>query len=266
MFVAYPDPEKSSGYRLSAKWQTTTASSAYVDAWRPGLALCAVQGYAFDVLDLDPRNGSDDSWPLLLAELQGEVPEVYGRVRTPSGGWHLWIAALGIGKHTGWLPGLDLQGAKTDGTGRGFVFLPPTVRRSKVSGEPTAYSWTEAPTAAPSGDSSGARLAGLITALADAKRVPRTRARERSTLAQGSAYGRMQGIVRKLSQAPEGERNDLLFWAAARAGEMIEAGGIDPETAIELLSGAADSNGLTAEDGQQAVVATILSGMRAVSA
>jgi hypothetical protein len=46
---------------------------------------------------------------------------------------------LGIGTHPGFLPGLDLKGGKNDGSSRGFVFLPPTVRPSKVTGKRSQY-------------------------------------------------------------------------------------------------------------------------------
>ena len=43
------------------------------------------------------------------------------------------------------MPGLDLQGGREDGSGRGFVFLPPTVRPSKVDGERRGYRFEVAP-------------------------------------------------------------------------------------------------------------------------
>jgi AAA domain/Bifunctional DNA primase/polymerase, N-terminal len=120
-------------------WQDKKPSHRLVDSWRQGDALCAVAGYAYDVLDYDPRNGGEMSLARLSRDLDEDGPEVYWRVSTPSGGQHLYVAALGIGKHTGFLPGLDLQGGKPDGSGRGFVFLPPTVRPSKETGERAGY-------------------------------------------------------------------------------------------------------------------------------
>jgi hypothetical protein len=120
-------------------WQKREPSHDEVDRWRPGEALCAVTGTTFDVLDIDPRNGGLLSFKRLSKELGEDGPEVYWEVATPSGGRHLYIAGLNIGKHTGFLKGLDLQGGKDDGTGRGFVFIPPTVRPSKVTGEVLHY-------------------------------------------------------------------------------------------------------------------------------
>ena len=120
-------------------WQNARPGHTAIDRWRPGEALCAVTGYAFDVLDYDPRNGGHLSIRRLSKELGEDGPDIYWEVHTPSGGKHMYVASLGIGKHTGFMPGLDLQGGRKDGTGRGFVFIPPTVRISKASGEPEAY-------------------------------------------------------------------------------------------------------------------------------
>jgi AAA domain/Bifunctional DNA primase/polymerase, N-terminal len=130
-----PDP-KDARWR---GWQNAKPSHRTVDLWKPGEALCAVTGHAFDVLDYDPRNGGQLSFKRLSNELGDDGPEIYWTVYTPSGGQHLYIAPLSIGKHTGFLPGLDLQGGKGDGTSRGFVFIPPTVRPSKVTGERSPY-------------------------------------------------------------------------------------------------------------------------------
>src|SRR6266436_2697003 len=126
-------------------WEKTQPLRSAVDTWRPGLALCAVTGVVFDVLDIDPRNGGKLSIKRLTADLGNDGPEVFWKVRTPSGGLHLWISPLGIGTRPGFLPGLDLKGGSPDRSSRGFVFLPPTVRPSKdpsTYGERTGYAAT----------------------------------------------------------------------------------------------------------------------------
>lgn len=122
-------------------WEKTRAVKAAAARYRPSnsTALCAVTGVVYDVLDVDPRNGGDKSIQRLSSDLGDDGPEIYWRVKTPSGGLHLYIAALGIGSHTGFLPGLDLKGGRPDGSSRGFVFLPPTVRPSKVTGKRAQY-------------------------------------------------------------------------------------------------------------------------------
>jgi hypothetical protein len=122
-------------------WQkfTVKGNPARLRSYQSGDSLGAVCGVVFDVLDIDPRNGGADSFRRMAADLGEDGPEIYWRVDTPSKGKHLYVAKLGIGKHTGWMPGLDLQGGRPDGSGRGFVFIPPTVRPSKADGRSRAY-------------------------------------------------------------------------------------------------------------------------------
>jgi hypothetical protein len=145
VFVAYPDPEgttasgRATGYALRKGWQTTTPNPAYVNAWKPGLALCAVMGCGLDDVDVDPRNGGD------LAALDGILPEVLGEAVSPSGGPHLFVATIGVRSRDGVLPGIDVKAGDASGEGRGFAFIAPTVRVSKTTGERAAYRWTRPP-------------------------------------------------------------------------------------------------------------------------
>jgi putative DNA primase/helicase len=160
IFIARPvvgpdgawDPEGgASGYKLPLRWQDTRADPAVVDKWQPGQALCMVTGVAYDVVDVDPRNGGD------LAALDGDLPRVYGRATTPSDGIHLFVKTLGVRKCV-IAPGIDLQAGAEDGGGRGFVFLAPTVKLSKTTGAFGSYDWVEEPSEVEDGDDSGAVL------------------------------------------------------------------------------------------------------------
>lgn len=125
-------PLKSNGDPVPpAGWERTKPSHAAVDRWKSGMALCAVTGIVFDVIDIDPRNGGTLSLKRLARDLGDDGPEIYWEVATASGGKHLYIAPLNLGTRPGFLPGIDLKGGLKDGTSRGFVFLPPTVRPSK---------------------------------------------------------------------------------------------------------------------------------------
>jgi hypothetical protein len=79
------------------------------------------------VVDVDPRNGGDVEWAMLVAQ-NGEP--VTRRVRTPSGGIHLYFRcpAAGIKTRAHIRPGIDVRG---DG---GYVVVPPSV----VDGNPYA--------------------------------------------------------------------------------------------------------------------------------
>lgn len=150
------------GYHLPSGWQQTEPDESVLGDYRDGDALAAVMGATFDVLDTDPRHSGDDSFDHLVAELEQGAPVSYATALTPSGGWHDYIAALGIGKHTGWRPGLDLQGGREDGTSASFVFLPPTERKSKEDGKVYAYEWDETPEPPDPDDTSGEGITQLI--------------------------------------------------------------------------------------------------------
>jgi hypothetical protein len=163
VFVAYPDPDgkaksgRATGYILRDGWETYAANPAYVDAWKPGLALCAVMGQGIDLVDIDPRNGGDP------AALNGIMPRILGAAASPSGGYHLFVASMGVGSRDSVLPGIDVKAGGPDGRGRGFAFIAPTVRKSKTTGELAAYRWLTPPDLSRlDGDTSGAQLAELV--------------------------------------------------------------------------------------------------------
>ncbi len=139
VFIAQPDPANPTGYSPPAGWQNTVPDEYVVDRWRPGRALCAVMGHGLDAIDIDPRNGGE--W----RHLEGLQPTAYGFAFTPSGGAHVLISSLGVAKHTNLLPGIDIQAGAPDGSGRGFIFIAPTVRASKETGELKAYRWLNGP-------------------------------------------------------------------------------------------------------------------------
>jgi hypothetical protein len=220
-FCAYPDPEgktesgRQTGYRLPTGWEETRG--AYIDAWKPGLALCMVTGHVLDAVDEDPRNGGD------LASLNGVMPTVYAQAATPSGGTHSLIASLGVRKAK--KNGIDVQAGDKDGNGRGFVFVAPTVRRSKVTGELVAYRWTSPPDPAQlkslASDKSGAKLAQLVRSW----RAPQ--ATTGSLFQQpGTWWDDNTGPI------PKGERHDKLI---SYAGKLRSIGLPLPEAEILML-------------------------------
>ena len=124
------------GYEFPRAWQEAEPDPAVLDRWQEGDALCAVMGKVVDGIDVDPRSG-----PGIPVDV---MPRSYGRQRTPSGGTHDLIAALGERSWNGMFPGVDYkagQGAR----GRGFLFIAPTVRLSKADGELREYVWEVPP-------------------------------------------------------------------------------------------------------------------------
>lgn len=124
------------GYHFPAGWQQTKPDPKVLGRYREGDALCAVMGHVVDGLDCDPRHGGEVP-PSLM-------PISYGRQSTPSGGTHDLIASLGVRSMDGVMPGVDVK-AGTDGTGHGLLFLAPTEKLSKTTGEVGVYEWLELP-------------------------------------------------------------------------------------------------------------------------
>jgi len=191
------------GWHIPRGWPDTPLDPPWraIDMWRPGDALAAVCGHVLDALDVDPRNGGDVT-AVALREA-GLIPHVYAAAATPSGGAHWFVAALGEHKdNSGRLgQGIDYQGGAPDGTGRGFVFIAPTVRPSQVDGVPRPYVWLRRPDATViregiDGDDSGAALADMLRTARPVRAVGRASvphprfatATRRYTMAEAEAY------------------------------------------------------------------------------
>jgi hypothetical protein len=67
-------------------------------------------------------------------------------------------------------------------------------------------------------------------------------------------------LVRLVAGAREGERNDLTYWAACRAGEMVASGLLGAETAAAVIAEAATRAGLPRAEAER----TACSGIRTI--
>jgi hypothetical protein len=138
LFMAPPDPAARLGYRLPVQWERgARPDPGLVDALPEGWALCAVMGHGLDLVDLDPRNSDGAVLPAL--------PPALAVARTPSGGEHRFVLSLGLPSLDGVAPGLDYKGGDPTGGGRGFAFIAPTVRLSKMDGRLRPYVWQQKP-------------------------------------------------------------------------------------------------------------------------
>ena len=73
----------------------------------------------------------------------------------------------------------------------------------------------------------------------------------------------MSTVAANLSAAQPGQRNTALNHAAWSLGRWVAAGALDQSTAEDQLYGAAQHNGLVADDGDRQTWATIRSGIGA---
>ena len=275
VFVAHPDPTSSTGFYLPPRWQSSLPDESQLDWWRPGDALAAVCGHGVDVIDVDPRNGGDVSAAALKAA--GLWPQTYGRARTPSGGTHEFISGLRVAKGSP-AAGIDLQAGAPDGTGRGFVFIAPTVRVSKTTGRPEPYTWEVYPNLAPldpfgpeGPDDTGAALADIMR-----QRVrrpsPSTAPRDPNDPFGNPADLTTVETARKVCEAAifafrsmtdaDVNFNARLNDAAMVIGHHVPAF-MTYEQAQDWLYEAAEHNGSVSYQGARAVLATIRSGLLA---
>ena len=242
LFVAPPQDNKI-GFALPTGWERTLPDAGTVDSWRPGWALCAVMGHGLDGLDFDFRNGAD------AQGLNGSMPTSYGATATPSGGMHSFIHSLGTGSHDGVYPGIDVKGGRPDGSGRGFLFLPPTVRASKVDGEKRPYRWVQEPnlTGLNVDDKTGAELGKRILELLGGSRPkapdglsPRMHAffTQRESVAVGVALRTVDRLLAELSAWSPANPKDyrsMLRDVALTIGGYVGGGALDREQAHQRL-------------------------------
>jgi hypothetical protein len=179
-----------------------------------------------DILDIDPRHGGE-RW---FAEHQHRLPPT--RVhQTRSGGLHLLF------QHEAGLrcsAGRIAAGVDVRATG-GYVIWWP------VAGLPVL---SELP----------------ITTWPDWLRVrlssPPRPATSRITVPDGHALMRM---VQLIAGARAGERNNVTYWAACRAGEMVASGLLGADAAAAMIADAATRAGLPRSEAER----TAWSGIRA---
>ncbi|WP_369222440.1 bifunctional DNA primase/polymerase [Streptomyces sp. R39] len=184
-------------------------------------------------LDLDRKNGVDGVWELrkLAAKHGISVPRTVV-IRTPSGGFHAWWtgpAEVKVPNRAGHVaPGVDVRGAG------GYLVGPGSRGTSGVyalASDPDEVTVQPIP----------AQLLCLLTA---GKARP-ARPAFPDGAAQRVGGGRsLVGLVRCVLDAPEGQRNNRLFWAACKAFEHAAAGRLQADAAAAALTQAAAVVGL----------------------
>jgi hypothetical protein len=187
---------------------------------RPGCLIGVPTGAAsgIDILDVDPRHGGH----VWYAAHKEKLPPT--RIhRTRSGGLHRLFRHMdGLRNSTAKIaPGID-----TRAEGGYFIWWPATgleFRDYPPAGLPEWPPW-------------------LLPAMMS-KPIPPPPPYTRSDL--GAVVGRVAGIVSAVANAREGERNNVLFWAACRLTEMVRDGSVSDGAAKDLLQQSAERCGLT---------------------
>lgn len=271
VFVAAP--AETGEFKYPGGWQSLVPNVARLDPWQPGWAACAVTGVTFDVIDVDPRHGGHESLNGLYEA--GLVPPIYGEVATPSGGRHLYVARSGLRKCTP-APGIDLQAGDNTGKGRGFVFMTPTIRASKVDGQPKVYElvvpidWDGLRECAghqpwldfversrrpePPEPPAWAEFAGLGLEDFTEEDIASSEIRSKAYFASAAS-----DILREMAEAKPGERNRTLNNCAIRLASIAAGLGVPWAEVIAQLGRIAIKKGLPRYE----VAKTIQSGVRA---
>lgn len=227
---------------------------------------CGARSGVF-VLDIDAKGGAIDGFAslALLEGQHGPLPPTW-RSLTPSGGEHRffrqpegWPLRNKVGLRTydarGRVAekylGLDIR---TDG---GSVAVPPS---TKPNG---CYRWAAHPLQTPLAD---APLWLLQLAVdpppppkPDRKPFRRDTAAKMAKYVEAAIDGECGAVAGTLAGAG---RNQRLYTAAIRLGELVGAGLLPQQLAEDELTTAADRCGLLGEDGAHAVRGTIASGLR----
>jgi Protein of unknown function (DUF3987) len=243
-----------------------------------GDAVCANTGGVLAVVDVDPRNGGDvEKVRALLAALSVRV---FDDVITPSGGRHFYVAghpelpSVHSTAEREALPGfsgVDIQSFRC------CVYLPGTLRPKRRDAGYTIVSNELAALAA--GDPDGA---AALTQWVAQSRAEFTRKRAQdgrvhvNTIETRLWDGRppdarqqryldtvLADEAGRVAATKAGGRNDALNRAAYACGRLVAGAGMGERKVIDALTAAADTCGLSGEDGQTSVDATIASGLQA---
>jgi hypothetical protein len=175
-----------------------------------GVATGAKSGIS--VLDIDKKHRPAHEW---WAAHRGRLLPT--RVhRTRSGGLHL------IFRHREGIrnsEGIIAKGVDTRGEGGYCIWWPGT--GFQVLADPGIQAWPE-----------------WLTVKAPVPVPPPLPISRRAIAARGDlrpTLHRAKGILRTMVEAPEGERNRVLFWAACRTRDMYAAAELDHPSAMQVL-------------------------------
>lgn len=162
------------------------------------------------VLDVDPRNGGASALAALTRD-HGALPRTW-TAATGGGGLHIWVG-YGGPLRVALVPGVDLKSVK------GYLLVEPSVHASG-----RVYRWLNAEPVAPA--------PGWLRRLLDPPKRPALPPAARAA-APGTSKA-VDGLVRAVAGAANGNRNRALHWAACRAAER----GADPDLLAALVAAA----------------------------
>jgi hypothetical protein len=192
------------------------------------------------VLDIDPRHGGDETLRALEAE-HGPLP--HGpRSLTGGGGEHIpFLAPVGIAitnKAHSLGPGVDIK------TAGGYIVVPPSLH---LSGRRYCWSVDHHPN-----DVRTPPLPDWIAEALKPEPIPVVQLETVRPASERQAERQLNGIIRTIATAREGERDNTAFWGACRLMERVEQGVLDFNDAVEITIEAATRTGLSRREARRA--------------
>lgn len=229
--------------------RTASTGAEQIAAWwrrwpRANVGIATGAESNLGVLDVDGEPGR-----VSLLEIEAEHGPLPGTVTAiTSRGCHLlyqWATGLGIGS------GLYGEGLDHRGEG-GYIIVAPSRHPSghvyrwlTVDDDPQP--WTHPLTPWPVHALPTQRPRPVVVPIRP----------DQTTAPTG---GVLAGLLRVVLEAPMGERNNRLNWAAYRAGEHVRAGRITQVAAVTALQLAAERVGLTVAETRGTIVSGLSSG------
>jgi hypothetical protein len=216
------------------------------DWWRrdPGALIGVPTGAASGlvVLDLDVKGGRDGVAVFEALRAGREMP-AGPSIRTRSGGLHLYLLAsparpfrCSVGRLG---PGIDVR---AEG---GYVVVPPS----------PGY-WQERP-------GHPGPVPAWLLALLDPPEPPEPLRETMPPRIATQASCRVAALARRVANAAEGERNNLLYWGACRLAEAVLAGQLSERAAAVIAEEAGRIAGLSHLEARRTVASafrTVLKG------
>lgn len=203
-------------------WKDATLDPEQVQRWMKRFGACnwgiATGPSHLLVVDLDGRAG-EQAWLDLTNVRERHVPGTLTSM-TGGGGWHLLFHDPdGRGRNSTRLlgPGIDTRGKG------GYIVAPPSLHPSG-----RRYGWVgeegelRRPLEAPNW-----LLARLRQNTDEPRQAPRMAISGHGDTPYGARV--MEGILRRLAAAEDGNRHDLNYWAGVRAGQLHIAGHVGPD-------------------------------------
>ncbi|NDL57007.1 bifunctional DNA primase/polymerase [Phytoactinopolyspora mesophila] len=196
-------------------YAATTALDEILDWWTrwPEANLAMPTGrhggrVTFDVVDIDVHSGGNGYPQMKKLGDAGLLDGWTHMVRTPSGGVHIYYP--GTTQRNGTLPGAHVDFRSTGG----YVLLPPS--SISVRGHLSPYV-TVATSSQPSAPVNWEAIREHVMEIGPGRR-PAART-PISNMENASPERVVATLARYVAQTPEGNRNDVLYWASCRAAE-----------------------------------------------